>query len=193
MKHLDQSAINLLSNRLVFEEIHQLKSFFTLLFSEVANGIPLSVLTKTHSGSQGTKISKGNELQQCPYQVLDIIRDFDYETGFNIRLLNWWGRGLYVFVFVGKNNKKLRPKAPFLPAMRDEGFRLTKTNSLWDYPKIIDHGCMESTTAPDQIEHHVSEFNHVQMVKQIAYSADYDLLMDSLSTQVRLILDLYIR
>src|SRR5690606_19496636 len=92
MTSLKPSQIAKLHDRLLFEEIHHLKSYFIRLFSDLANEISLDYLQVLHPQSQGIKISKGNELQHCPYQVLDLIRDFDIHMGLNIRVMNWWGR-----------------------------------------------------------------------------------------------------
>src|SRR5690554_39495 len=191
MAYPDQSALELLSNRQLFEEIHQLKSFFTLLFSEVANEFPPSYLKSIHHSSQGTKISKGNELEQCPYQVLDIVRDFDKESGFNVRLLNWWGRGLFVFVLLGKNNENIRQNGSFISGMRSQNYLLTKTASPWEYQKIIDQGCVEPITEHDGIQSHLKSFEHLQMVRKIVYPEDYEILKESLKEQVNQILEIY--
>src|SRR5690606_15294657 len=106
MKNPEKIPAQILANTSLFEKIHQLKHSFISVFSEIANEISSGELMKLHPGSQGIKISRGNELQHCPYQVLDIIRDFTKDHGFNIRILNWWGRGLFIFVFFGRNNPK---------------------------------------------------------------------------------------
>src|SRR5690606_5112965 len=154
MTILDQEDLYLLNNRSVFEKIHHLKSFFVSLFSELANELPSRELQTIHAASLGIKISKGNELQHCPYQVLDIIRDFNKERGFNIRILNWWGRGLFIFVFLGKDNDKLITDLNFLSGMVFHGYLLAKSVSPWDYKEMIDKGNLESLSRPDQLNDH---------------------------------------
>lgn len=191
MKYLNESAINLLHNRVLFEEIHQLKSFFISVFSALANEIPLSYLSSIHSNSQGTKISKGNELGHCPYQVLDIIRDFDKEQGFNVRILNWWGRGLFILVYAGRNNRKMLENPSLLSALQFHGYLLSKTASPWDYTKMIDQGCLETLPQIEHLGSHLDQYHHLQMVKKIVYCEDFDPLKNALKEQVDHILNFY--
>lgn len=191
MKYLDQTAVELLNDRLIFEQIHELKSFFVSLFSELANEIPSSYLSSIHETSLGTKISKGNELERCPYQVLDIVRDFDKDKGFNIRLLNWWGRGLYIFVFMGKNNKNLLKSNDFISAMQFHGYLVAKTSSPWDYKKMIDGGNLEPIDPLHQLQLHLDRYHYLQLTKKIIYSEEYDYLKKALKEQVEHILFFY--
>lgn len=191
MKKLDQGAIKLLEDRTLFEEIHELKSSFILLFSDLANEISPNELLDLHPTSQGLKISKGNELQHCPYQVLDIIRDFDKEQGLNIRLLNWWGRGLYIFIFFGKYNEKILLDNRVLDKLQLLGYQLSKTSSPWDYKNMIDSGNLEPIKGTAQLSDHLQKFNYLQLVKKIAYRDDYHSLKLALKEQVVQILNFY--
>ena len=191
MKTLDQEDLYLLNNRSVFEKVHRLKSFFISLFSDLANELPSSELQTFHAASLGIKISKGNELQHCPYQVLDIIRDFNKELGFNIRILNWWGRGLFIFVFLGKDNDKLINDLNFIFGMVFHGYLLAKTDSPWDYKGMIDKGNLESLSHTDQLNDHLQQFHYIQLVKKIVYPEDYNLLKPLLKEQVLQILNFY--
>src|SRR5690606_11757488 len=127
----------------------------------------------------------------CPYQVLDIIRDFNKERGFNIRILNWWGRGLFIFVFLGKDNDKLIKDLNFLSGMVFHGYLLAKSVSPWDYKEMIDKGNLESLSRPDQLNHHLQQFHHIQLVKKVVYPEDYNLLKPILKEQVLQILNFY--
>ncbi|SNR94573.1 hypothetical protein SAMN06295967_101126 [Belliella buryatensis] len=104
-----ESEINLeiIQNKVLFEKIHFQKDLFFELFTEIGNEFPQNMLIKIHPASKGSKVSQGSNLEKCPYQVLDLIRDFDNKNGFNIRVLNWWGHGLYMIVQVGKANHNL--------------------------------------------------------------------------------------
>lgn len=191
MKELDQANLHLLYNRSVFEEIHQLKTFFISLFSDLANEISTYELLAVHSGSQGIKITKGNELQHCPYQVLDVIRDFDKDKGFNIRILNWWGRGLFIFVFLGKNNDKILNSSDLFFKMDLMGYMLSKTSSPWDYKNMIDGGRLVPIGHSSQINEHVQQFRYTQLVKKIDYSENFPSLKITLKEQVLQILNFY--
>src|SRR5690606_11664825 len=129
----------------------------------------------------------------CPYQVLDIIRDFDKEFGFNIRILNWWGRGLFIFVFFGRHNRKFFSDAGWFPEMQQQGYSLTNTSSPWDYKTIIDLGNMSPMVQESQVIIHIERHRHLQLVKKIAYTEDYLSLKRCLREQVLKILNLYSR
>ena len=190
MKKLDKAAIRLLNNRDLFEEIHQLKADFVTLFSELANEFPAIELMAIHPSSKGTKVSKGNELQNCPYQVLDIIRDFDKHHGFNIRVLNWWGRGLFIFVFFGEHNEKIQ--VALLRNMQLQEYLWSKTSSPWDYKNMIDGGNLE-TIDPGMSDILLHRFHYLQLVKRIPYGEDFPSLKSLLKEQVDQILNFYRR
>jgi|SRR5690606_22878833 len=191
MKYLGQSDTQLLNNRGLFEEIHQLKSFFIRLFSELANEISLDLLSSVHTSSKGVKVSKGNELERCPYQVLDIVRDFDKSKGFNIRILNWWGRGLFVIVFTGNLNHQLTENPEFLCSVRSRGYMLSKTSSPWDYKRMIDEGQIDILPSEDGLMLHVNQFRYFQILKKMDCSADPCELKKGLREQVEHILKYY--
>ncbi len=188
MKKLDQAALRLLDNRALFEEIHQLKSAFVALFSNLANDFAAAELSAVHPSSRGTKISKGNELENCPYQVLDIIRDFDKRHGFNIRLLNWWGRGLFIFVFFGEQNERILPD--LLRHLQSHGYLQATTSSPWDYKHMIDGHRLEAID-PDKSAILRNKFHHLQLVKKIPYGEDFHSLKLLLKEQVDQILNFY--
>lgn len=192
MEYLGQSNTELLGDRALFEEIHRLKSFFIHLFSELANDISLDRLSEAHAASQGVKISKGNELEHCPYQVLDIVRDFDSKAGFNIRVLNWWGRGLFVLVYTGKDNTRLMHHPGFIASMQQRGYMLAKTSSPWDYKRMIDQEQMEVIPSVDALDSHVSRFKYFQILKKIEYPASARGLNMLLKDQVEHILKYYV-
>jgi len=110
---------------------NQLKADFLSLFEAVANSVSNEELSKFFPNSRGKKISKGNQLDGFPYLVLDLIRDFDTDTGCVLRLVCWWGHGLYFCVFTGAQLQL--PATCFLA----DGFRLGKTKTPWDLPELI--------------------------------------------------------
>ncbi len=110
----------------------QLKQDFWEIMGAAGNSFSLEELKEVHSGSRGIKLSKGNELLGLPYQVLDLIRDFSPSGTLNIRVLNWFGNGIYLFVHGHKTI--LQHKTPgFIQA----GFMFCLTSSPWDYQEII--------------------------------------------------------
>ena len=108
-----------------------LKSQFIEILEEVANAIPTQDLAKISPRSRGSKISKGNDLLGLPYQVLDVIRDFDSLGGVNVRLLNWFGKGFFITILLGKNRRN--PVASLL----EQGFSFGMSENKWDYPELI--------------------------------------------------------
>ncbi|MDR7131094.1 hypothetical protein J2X69_003453 [Algoriphagus sp. 4150] len=120
---------------------NMLKAKFWDILAEVGNSIDSDKLIKIHPSSRGVKLSKGNDLLGYPYQVLDIIRDFDLSDGLNIRLLNWFGHGLFLFVLLGKNH----PIAPF-QKLSEYDWAFDRTLTPWEYPEILLKG--SSTKSP---------------------------------------------
>jgi len=168
----------LLTNPDIFETIHETKRQFKELFTDLSNKLENRELTNIYPSSKGVKISMGNELQKCPYQVLDIFRDFDKKRGHNVRILNWWGHGLYILVFFGKD---------FAAETMDEqdyfkkqDFRLARGSSPWDYAAILDHGKYE----PGDLNIHLSKFGYLQWFKAIRLEADLDKLRGKISDQL---------
>jgi hypothetical protein len=94
MTQAQKIDIDLLKDKSIFDQIQVQKSIFIEIFTELANQYPQSKLTKFHSNARGVKVSHGINLDQYPYQVLDIFRDFDLNSGLNVRVLNWMGHGL---------------------------------------------------------------------------------------------------
>lgn len=193
MKELSSRTLKLLADRRVFEEISELKQFFVAIFSQLGNDFSPNDLTKIHPDSKGLKISRGNELLSCPYQVLDIVRDFDMNEGFNIRLLNWWGRGLIVFVFFGKENRALIENAPFRSWLQRHDYRLAKSDSPWDYEQIIDKNQTEPIHGPVRLNTHLDISSFTQLVKKLDYPEDRQTLQSLLRDQIGGILKFYKR
>ena len=131
-----EEALAIYKNKALFEEIHKAKISALSVLENVSKRIDLNELAQMHTVHKGVKISKGNELEHCPYQVLDVVRDFDPDKGLNIRLLHWWGYGMFLFVLLGKEylGKDGLEKLQFSEAFR--GFVLSKVPAPFDYKRI---------------------------------------------------------
>lgn len=116
-----------------------LKNSFWDILSDTANAFSPAELKKIHQKSRGTKLTRGNNLEGFSYQVLDICRDFDKENGLNIRVLNWFGHGLFLFILLGENHSS-RLEKTFI----EEGFQFCLSKSEWDYVGIIHHNLASS-------------------------------------------------
>ncbi|GAB3645787.1 hypothetical protein GCM10028791_04570 [Echinicola sediminis] len=174
----------LLLNNALFQEIHQLKDEFISLFSDIANQISDQELAGFDTKHKGKKISKGNELQHCPYQVLDLVRNFDKETGFNIRILNWWGHGLYIMVYHGAS--KLPSQSCYQDYLKAE-YQLCLTGSPWDYKSIIIHNQQTSEHSFEQLSSHLRKVKHLQMIKSLRVPSSAEQLRNTLLEEWRLL------
>src|SRR5690606_26208554 len=99
------------------------------------------------AASRGIKLSKGNDLSGYPYQVLDLIRDFDTKNGLNIRVLNWFGHGLYLFVLFGKNH----PKAPLIK-LTGENWSFDLSSTPWEYSETLLNSISTNSPTADLLE-----------------------------------------
>jgi hypothetical protein len=124
--------LNLWLDKTLVQRQNQLKTDFLDLFEQLGNSATNEELTHFFSKSKGKKISKGNQLLGFPYLVLDLIREFDLETGCNIRFVSWFGHGLFCCVFLGK--QMLKPDRLF----RENGFRLGRNDLPWDLAAQVD-------------------------------------------------------
>ncbi|OOG77260.1 hypothetical protein [Algoriphagus sp. A40] len=115
----------------IYRRQNVLKRQFISLLEEIGNSFSANDLSQISKNSKGSKISKGNDLLGFPYQVLDLIRDFDPDSGVNIRLLNWFGNGFFLTVLLGKN--RLNP----IKSLLDLGFNYGLSENQWDYPDLI--------------------------------------------------------
>ena len=132
MDPLQQSLdLHLCLNSDLIERQNKLKNQFKTIFEGVGNSFNAEDFKKISAKSRGVKLTKGNDLLGFPYQVLDLIRDFDSDNGANIRVLNWFGKGLYITVLLGKNRKN-----PISELISNEFFFGLSENQ-WDYPDLI--------------------------------------------------------
>ncbi|REG88281.1 hypothetical protein [Algoriphagus antarcticus] len=126
---------------------NRLKAKFWEILAEVANSVDSEMLIKIHAESRGTKLSKGNDLLGYPYQVLDLIRDFDVNDGLNIRVLNWFGHGLFIFILLGKNH----PNAPF-QKLNENSWLFDHSPTPWEYPEILLNNASTKTPTAELLE-----------------------------------------
>lgn len=179
-----KELVRIISDSEVFEKIHQAKTTFTTIFSEVANELPKEKVKNLHHKYRGTKISKGNELQHCPYQVLDIIRDFDKQKGFNIRLLNWWGRGMYIMLLFGSENKYLSNIKQLGQFITENSYHLCGSTSPWDYHGIIDQVKNFAPADQHQLQTHILKYEQVQLVKKVPYESTPEKIKTTLEREL---------
>ncbi len=121
---------------------------------------------KYFAQAKGCKVSKGNQLDRLPYQVLDIVRDFDPLTGFNIRLLNWWGNGFYVFITYGsqvKHKYKNNWKHQF------EGYQISFLETPYNYLQVEKNSLILNEK---NITLAINSSNQLQIWKKIELSED---------------------
>ena len=169
-------SLKLTSDRELFENISLAKKTFVKLFSRVGNEFSNESLNLAHKYHKGIKISQGNELQHCPYQVLDIIRDFDISHGLNIRILHWWGRGIYLLIFMGNHHPSLKSLAPLLGLIKTREYGLCK-NDLWAYKEIIDGKGFETADSlnKENLAEHLKSEIPFQLIKSLP-TGEADLL-----------------
>ncbi|WP_114749033.1 hypothetical protein [Pleomorphovibrio marinus] len=185
-----EECLQIMADPGLFVKINRSKKCFIHMFSEISNQLSEYKLEKWHSISRGTKVSQGNSLQLCPYQVLDVVRDFNPHSGLNIRALNWWGRGIYLFLFLGKEtaiNFSKSPKSLFFNHLQNRGFHLALTDSPWDYQAIVDEGQAKLVDTPEEASEFAILHGHIQVFKRLPYKKD---LMSTQSDIFQEIVDL---
>lgn len=124
----------LLEDRSLWQEINQQTALFLELFTEISNQYPQKQLLIKFPQSRGSKVTKGLQLHGFPYQVLDMVRDFDQEIGFNLRILNWWGNGLFLIILGGKSYTTQLRKA-YTDKLLD--YWISNHPEIWEYEKIL--------------------------------------------------------
>lgn len=185
MNPTHSELLSITRDRQLFEKISAAKRLIVSIFSDVGNQLASVDLREVHAREKGIKISKGNELRQCPYQVLDIIRDFDMDKGLNIRILHWWGRGMFLFLFFGKNHPAL--KNLFAKKRNLDEFSVCLTDR-WDYSEIIDHRKNRNVNSLN-LDNHLQFFAHLQLVKPISVG-ETEALTDTILAEIITLLSL---
>lgn len=170
--------LSLWLNADVFRQQNFLKRQFIHLLEEVGNSFSPDEFDGITLNSRGAKISKGNDLLGFPYQVLDLIRDFNAFNGVNIRLLNWFGNGFFVTILLGKNREN--PIDSFL----ELGFSFGISENQWDYPDLILN--KNQTVDPKKIAAAELGFNH--WIKSFEIGPDPKTNSDLLAGELKKIL-----
>lgn len=124
--------LDLWMNQELIKRQNRLKSQMWAMFSELGNTLATHPLVQYHPNSKGVKLSQGNNLLGYPYHVLDLIRSFEPNNGLNIRLLNWFGHGFYLFVYLGAGRIGNLP-FDFL----DQKLKYSTADDPFDYPGMI--------------------------------------------------------
>lgn len=149
-----------------FHHFHEQVKIIQDVFTVIANHFPQEKLKEYFIQAKGCKLSKGYQLEFLPYQILDIVRDFDPLTGFNIRLLNWWGNGFYVFLTYGsqiKHQYKNVWKSKF------DDFQISFTETPFDYPKVEKNSLILNEK---NITLAINSSNQLQIWKKLNISED---------------------
>lgn len=166
-----QKALIIYRNKELFEEIHEAKKVFLGVLESISNRIDLNDLKNIHPSHKGIKISKGNELEHCPYQVMDLIRDFDPESGLNIRLLHWWGKGMFLFILAGKNFFNDGELEMLLKDKNLQGYFISTSSSLFSYKQLVGDYELKKIPSTDSISNY-SFLGRFQLIKNIHYGFD---------------------
>jgi hypothetical protein len=155
-----------------------LKNQFLSVLEETGIILSKEELDRISPRARGVKISKGNDLLGFPYQVLDVVRDFDPYKGVNIRMLNWFGNGLFVAVLLGK--EKSNP----IDKLLENGMTYSLSENQWDYPDMILNKNL--TDDRDRIVKSNLGFHH--WIKRIALTPDPENICKNLVSEAKKIL-----
>lgn len=169
-----------------FLHFHQQVKIIQDFLTEISNQFPQEKLRRYFIHAKGCKISKGNQLEFLPYQVLDIVRDFDKAKGFNIRLLNWWGNGFYVFITYGSQIKH-RYKNTWTANF--EGFQISMTETPYDYPQVEKNSLILNEK---NITLAINSSNQLQIWKKLDISEDPDTSIKMISQLLNDILEAHV-
>jgi hypothetical protein len=174
--------LDLCGNSHLFRQIKSQSDLFVEIFQRLVEEFPQSRLLEFHHQSKGGKVSKGYRLENCPYEVLDLVRDFDPKTGFNIRILQWWGHGLYFFVQVGTEN----PRKSEVFSRKLVDFFISDHPDPWEYAKVLSKKKKLENPA---ILNHGPENLFFQIFKEIQLQENPDKLLEDLKREILLIMD----
>jgi hypothetical protein len=160
--------IKLIKDPKIFKHITEQKKIWIDLFSEVANYITSEKLKKIYAFEKGKKVSQGNQLESCPYQVLDLFRNFDSEKGLNLRILNWWGHGLFIVLFFGIETADLQ-KVNIKKLLKNKGYLLQNSNDPFDYKNLMIANESHHADGCDVLK----QKKHLQLIKKIELELEY--------------------
>lgn len=183
MTQVQKIDIDLLKDKSTFEKIQVQKSIFIEIFTELANQYPQSKLIQIHTNARGVKVSQGINLDQCPYQVLDIFRDFDPKSGLNVRILNWMGHGLYVFIQFGREIALKKKKLIFERLLE---FQYGISSDPFDYKTILKS---KESLKTEGFKEHLNLFSPLVLFKEIKYETKVNKQAEILLKNINLIFD----
>ena len=172
--------LNFWLDREFLQKHNRLKAEFWEILGKVGDSVSLEEISKTHPRPKGKKLSRGNDLLGFPYQVLDLIRDFDLSGGLNIRILNWFGHGMFLFVLIGKNTFS-EPQLHFL----ENEFSLGLTSSPWDYPELI----LESNSTRNPEFDQIQDLTFFQWFKPLSIPLEKSLIAVHLSSEIKKVIE----
>lgn len=179
----EELDLELWLDKSIIERQNQLKNQFLRLLESVGNSISNEELSSFFKGSKGKKITKGNDLLGYPYQVLDLLRDFDKNSGCNIRLLNWFGHGFFILIFLGKN-----PRLPF-EELRNLGFQLGLVDDPWDFGALI----LDKKVAQFPFENGIQKTDFQLWIKELPIFSDEKSSIRQLMDDVKKIINLELK
>ncbi|MBN3583526.1 hypothetical protein JYB64_14090 [Algoriphagus aestuarii] len=174
-KSTNSPDLDLWKDQELFKKQHRLKLQFWEILSLIAEGISDQSLSEISKKHKSIKLSRGNDLLGMPYHVLDIIRDFDPVDGLNIRVLNWFGTGIYLFLIMGKKKYEVTSSFPL-----ENNFFLSLTDSPWDYPGMI----LENQKTKTPKKEHLTKENHLVWFKEIPISGGKEEIIYTISEQI---------
>ncbi len=172
--------LNFWLDREYLQKHNRLKAEFWKILGKVGDSVSLAEISITHPRPKGKKLTKGNDLLGFPYQVLDLIRDFDLSEGLNIRVLNWFGHGMFLFVLIGKNTFSA-PQLHFL----ENDFSLGLTSSPWEYPEMI----LESNSARRPDLEQMRDLAFFQWFKPLSIPSEKTQIADFLTSEIKKVIE----
>jgi hypothetical protein len=173
------------NSKAFFEHFNQQTDLIIQVFTEVCNAFPQNKLKSIFPNAKGCKVTKGNQLGGLPYQVLDLVRDFDAQHGFNIRILNWWGNGLFVIITYGSSTAKLFQEV--LSTSFDQ-YKISMLNSPFDYEKVLNYSEILNDKNINSV---IEASNQLQIWKKLEISEDIKDTMSTMEKMIQSILDIH--
>ncbi|WP_111669432.1 hypothetical protein [Algoriphagus litoralis] len=170
--------LHLWLNKALIQQQNQLKNQFQLIFEAIGNSFSLAEFQKISPKSRGVKLTKGNDLLGFPYQVLDLIRDFDPNHGANVRILNWYGNGLFITVRLGKNRENP------ISALVSKGFSFGLSENQWDYPDLI----LNKNTTQSASKIKAWKYGFYHWIKEFEAKTNPDELKENLELELKKII-----
>jgi hypothetical protein len=161
---------------------NQVKTQFISVLMDVGNSFDVDGFSKISSNARGVKLSKGNDLLGFPYHALDLIRDFDPKNGANIRILNWFGNGLFVTILLGEKRKN--PINEFLGC----GFHYGLSKNLWDYPDLI----WNKNLTSEVNEINGTELGFYHWIREFEVDSERNVLKEQLIDEIKKILGILV-